>query len=110
MDDLGESSPMDCSSTPFLSLKHTHSPLFHHTRLSPISSDECELPFRTVAEPNVDLFSDTLHKPKPRNISFSDEELSGIRKNPSLETMLANVLKECESNNQPKSSEADPPP
>lgn len=93
-------SKMDSSSTPFLSLKRPPSGLF--SKLPPINSNmQCELPFRTVAEPTVDLFSDTLHKPAPRNLSVSDEslELSGIRKNPSLEALFADVLRETESLN-----------
>lgn len=96
--DSPEKESVDCSSTPFLSLKH-HPTLFVNNRLPPITSNvNCELPFRTVAEPTVDLFSDTLHKPPPKNLSFSDEslELSGIRKNPSLETLLSNVLRESQ--------------
>lgn len=101
-------SKMDSSSTPFLSLKHPPSGIFHSNKLPPINSNstQCELPFRTVAEPTVDLFSDSLHKRSARNLSISDEalELSGIRKNPSLETLFAIVLRETEQNNNEDSS------
>ena len=103
---------MDCSSTPFLSLKHHPSSRPLPPRGPPPSNTSWDLPFRTVAEPTVDLFDGGGLTPPSgsgsgsglnlsRNtrkslFSFSDDALGslGVRKTPSLEALLSSVLGE----------------
>lgn len=69
---------------------------FPDNKLPPINSFDFELPFRTVAEPTVDLFADSNTK-KNSNVSFSDETVEmNTEKNPSLETLMACALRDEE--------------